>query len=195
MYGGESLGRKLIGQLRVAALKPPKPLSSDLAKEYTGQALVEAAQVERPWWLAYLCACRKAFNGSALRIGGCDDARYYKFLYAKQKPLMAAFVPLRLLEPEYTQCIDYSAVLGEDFDLPLVWEYRFACDYMNVVQAHDIDSDTNSAVAVLTDLHDQQSQSIVVTDGPPNWLNEFVSSLPELQQARISRQHEQPATM
>ena len=80
--------------------------------------------------------------------------------------MQAAFAPLRLLEPEYTQCIDYSAELGEDFELPHAWEYRFACDYMDVVQAHTIDSDTNSALAVLPGLHDLFGQSMVVTDGP-----------------------------
>ena len=195
LSSGDMFGRTPVVQLRKAAMTAPKPLSSVRANEYDDQVLVVAAQAQRPWWLSYLCACRKAFQGAAIKIGEGDNAKYYKFLYAKQKPLQAAFAPLRLLEPEYTQCIDYSAELGDDFELPHAWEYRFACDYMDVVQAHTIDSDTNSALAVLPGLHDLFGQSMVVTDGPTIWLNDFIYCLPELQKARVNRDHEKPAKM
>ena len=185
LVGGQSrLGATRVVQLRKAGMTAPKPLSKEKAGDYSNQALVVAAQAERPWWLPYLCACRKAFRGAAIRIGEDDNAKYFKFLYAKQKPLGAAFLPLRLLESEHTQLIDYSADLGEIFELPHSWEYRFACDYMDVVQAHTMDSDTNSSLAVLPGLYADRSQSQVVTDGPPVWFNEFIHSLPELHKGK-----------
>ena len=182
-------GRAHVGGLREVAMKVPRPLAVNLAKQMDDEQLLIAPEKQRPWWLIHLCVCRMAFKDKALRIGTGDEVRYFKFLFAKQRLLAAAFIPLQLQWPQYTEAIDYDLyeALGYvDFPQPESWQYRFVYNPMEVVQTNDIDVDANSAVAVLPDLLDLQRHNGMVSDGPAIWFGDFVAQLPLLAKARTS---------
>ena len=185
VYTGDGVhggwGAAKVTQLRKAALSAPAPLTEARAKVLDEQSLFDPPQPPQPWWLSCICACRSAFKNTALRFGDGDEARYYRFLYAKQKPLTAAFTPLKAERQDpYTPIADFDAYQGIDiFSDMQVWEHMFSCDLLVVLQAHEICGVDEVPVHVLIGLIDLPIAS-VVSDGPEFELPEFLAGLPQL---------------
>ena len=182
MYRADGMWeRGQVVALRKAALVAPPPLSEEREAVLDAQILVEPPKPPQPWWLSCVCNCRSAFKDTALRVGDGDDARYYRFLFAKQKPLTAAFCPLKAEEQDmYTPLVDFEAFDGVDIFSELQeWKHMFSCDRTAVLQAHEIGGEEGVRMHVLVGLVDRGSAHLV-SDGPEFELPEFVAGLPQL---------------
>jgi len=78
-------------------------------KHLDSMPLVVRPPQEQPWWLSIVCACRSAFQQTALVVGSGDGAKFYRFLFAKKTPHQAVFCELkRLQEPSHVQLLPES---------------------------------------------------------------------------------------
>ena len=171
-----------VAALRKSALSPGMLSDAQLAL-HDAQAVKAAPVAKNPWWLPILAWCREAFVDTAIKIGRDSDV-YYKFMFAKQQPQLAAFCPLQV-EEHYTPVLPVAS--GPDGTAsPLIgWLHRFSCDRMQIKMATEIDSSDDSDVMVLVGLVDEGNQ--IVADGPIYTLADFVANLPALQKASKQR--------
>ena len=79
---------------------------------------------------------------------------YFKFLFAKQKPELASFSPLQLVEEGWTEPLDLTSG-SADICSPLCgWNHSFTCDRLVVKMAEELDDQEDSEVFVLAGLVD-----------------------------------------
>ena len=105
---------------------------------------------------------------------------WFKFLFAKQNPKIAAFSPLHVMEEEYTEPLGLAdAASSDDICSPLCrWKHSFTCDRLAVKMAHEMGDPAADDVFVLTGLIDSGSK--LVADGPEYRLSQFVAGLQQL---------------
>eukprot|EP00974_Lingulodinium_polyedra_P134167 11228301-Lingulodinium_polyedra.AAC.1 len=86
---------KMVAKLRSRAEKAPAAPGPELVKQLEAIAIWEdKPTAARPEWLSPLCWNREVFHNSALVFEVEGQLRYFKLLFALQKPLFASFSPL-----------------------------------------------------------------------------------------------------
>ena len=180
LNNSEFFSHARVAELRKAAVTHNMLSKIELAELHAHKVKMPPS-TKNPWWLSVVVWCREAFVNTALRVGR-DSDQYYKFLFAKQVPYLAAFCPLQR-EHRYTPLPPVPAEMGGTASPEVGWLHYFSCDRLVVKMADELDASDDSDVFVLTGLVDQGNQ--IVGDGPIYNLAEFVAGLPGLQ--KVSR--------
>jgi hypothetical protein len=130
---------------------------------------------DKPTWLAQMCSNRASFAGTALVFESLDGLRFFRFLFAMQRPHMAMFTLLRE-EEQYLPCVSVTPDNWEDLHLAS-YQHRFTVDFQTSCFAEDLPSMAVGDYRVVTELVHLQGVTMA-SDSDLMPLADFLARLP-----------------
>jgi hypothetical protein len=140
-YNSGRFTRLHVAKLRKEAMRAPPVPSLERQNQLLAVQLPRAVAPPRPLWLAKLAWNRNHCREIALVFPRPPLApEYFKFVYAKQQPQGATFIPMKKiarLEPEGdAESITDQMWFGEDIDNS--WRHMFEKEFLDYRRAHEL---------------------------------------------------------
>ena len=176
MFASPDLKDKTVAKLREMARLAPPPFPAEVQQAmHSIPVYQDKVLLQRPSWLSPMCWHRAFFRRCALQLETSEGKVWYRFLYATQSPLLAAFCELQEQE-HYTELArldvsNWDEVGAQQYD------HRFTMDFQAVRLWHELPQVSEDATHVLMDLQHLSGDSLASASEPVP-LTDVLSWLP-----------------